>query len=270
MNRLTKYRVEPGSRVQLKNWETSSFLKGLTKEHARVRTEENAQAMAALQYRLYAENKRSLLVVLQGMDTSGKDGTMRRVLGALNPQGCRVTSFKKPTEEELAHDFLWRVHPHAPGAGRVAVFNRSHYEDVLIVRVHKWVRKSEWTARFARINEFESLLASRGTVIRKFFLHISREEQKQRFEARLQDPDKLWKFNEADIAERAYWDDYQKAYADALQQCSTRQAPWYIIPSDQKWLRNYLISEILLDTMKRMNPRPPEVHFDPAAISIPD
>ncbi len=243
-----------------------------SKEDERARAEaelaDNIEAMKLLQRRLYAEGKRALLVVLQGMDAGGKDGTIRHVLGGLNPQGVEVTSFKRPTERELAHDFLWRVHRHTPGVGMIGVFNRSHYEDVLVVRVHSLVPEAVWSGRYEQINAFERLLAARGTVIRKFFLHISKEEQRERFMARLAEPEKQWKFEPGDLAERKHWDDYQAAYETALARCSTDDAPWFVIPADRKWYRNWAISTILRRTLEEMAPMPPKPDFDPASIVI--
>jgi PPK2 family polyphosphate:nucleotide phosphotransferase len=216
--------------------------------------------LAELQERLWAENQRSLLVVLQAMDAGGKDGTIRKVFGGVNPQGCRVTSFKAPSEEELAHDFLWRINKATPRKGEIGIFNRSHYEDVLIVRVHDLVPKSVWSKRYAIINSFEANLAASGTTIVKFFLHISKEEQAERFRKRLENPEKHWKFRLADLEERKYWDDYQEAFEDALTKTSTTVAPWYVIPSDSKWYRDWAVLSVLVETMRRMDPQfpPPE------------
>lgn len=217
---------------------------------------EAAQEMAAdiaelneLQAVLWAEAKHSVLIVLQAMDTGGKDGTIRHVLGPLNPQGVRVHSFKKPSAEEAAHDYLWRIHRRAPSMGRIAIFNRSHYEDVLVVRVHDWIDKKTAEERYEQINNFEKHLAQNGTMIVKFFLHISKEEQKERLQARLDRPEKNWKFSSADLAERAYWDKYQDVYRAMLENCSTPYAPWYVIPADRKWYRNFLVARILRHTL---------------------
>ena len=218
---------------------------------------QNAEQMKLLQRRLYAESKRSLLIVLQGMDCGGKDGTIRHVLGPLNPQGMRVASFKKPTDEELSHDFLWRIHKQAPTRGEIGVFNRSHYEDVLVVRVLGLVSETQWRTRYDRINEFERNLTESGTRILKFMLHISRDEQKERLEARLADPDKAWKFNMSDLDTRSRWDEYMHAYEDAITKCSTEHAPWHVIPADKKWYRNWAISQIVLRELEQMDPSPP-------------
>ena len=270
MNYDTEYRVKPGSSVKLSKWSSQKVKGGLTKDDAREATQTNADCLADLQYKLYAEGKRSFLFVFQGMDTAGKDGTIRHVLGEMNPQGCRVASFKRPTNEELSHDFLWRVHQEVPASGMVRVFNRSHYEDVLVVRVNQLVPKSVWSKRYAQINQFESLLASRGTIIMKFFLHISREEQKERFLARLDDPDKRWKFNAGDLEVRKQWKDYMIAYETALSKCSRPNAPWYIIPSDRKWYRNFVISELIRKKMEGLDYEMPDVAEGLTNIEIPD
>ena len=213
--------------------------------------------LAELHNRLTAEAAQSLLVVLQAIDAGGKDGTIRRVFSGVNPQGCEVTSFKVPTEEERAHDFLWRVHKAAPSKGQIGIFNRSHYEDVLVVRVHNSVPKREWQARYRMINDFEHILAASGTTIVKLFLNISREEQAARFRKRLEQPQKNWKFRQGDLDERAYWDDYQLAFEDALTKTSTKEAPWYVIPANHKWYRDWAVLTILVETLRRMNPKYP-------------
>lgn len=264
-----KLLVEPGSKVRLSKIDSSYTGDFEDKDQAKTPLDKNLEKLGKLQYKLYAENKRSVLIVLQGMDAAGKDGTIRVVTSGLNPQGCRVTPFKKPTENELQRDYLWRVHQNVPPRGEIGIFNRSHYEDVLIVRVHGLVPESVWERRYDHINAFEKLLADEGTTIVKFFLHISKEEQKERFEARLGDPTKLWKFNPADVAERERWDDYQEAYADALSKCSTDHAPWYVVPADKKWFRNYAISEILVRTLEGMKMKFPEATVDPETVRIP-
>jgi PPK2 family polyphosphate:nucleotide phosphotransferase len=208
--------------------------------------------MAELQEMMYAEGKHALLIVLQAMDAGGKDGTIRHVMGGFNPQGCHVTSFKVPTALELSHDFLWRIHPHAPQRGYVSIFNRSHYEDVLVVRVKELVPEPVWQPRYDHIVHLERLLADSGVTILKFFLHISKDEQKRRFEQRLQRPDKRWKFNPDDLKTRSRWDEYMRAYADAIARCTRPWAPWYIIPADHKWYRNLAVSTVIVDTMERM------------------
>ena len=229
---------------------------------AEAETAERIQAIQDLQYKLYAEDKQALLVVLQGMDAAGKDGAIRKVLGAINPQGCRVTSFKKPTPEELSHDFLWRVHRAAPGKGMIGVFNRSHYEDVLVVRVHNIVPKAVWSKRYGAINDFEELLHENNTRIVKIYLHIDPDEQKERLQARLDDPVKRWKFNIGDLAERKLWGEYRDAFEAALEKCNPDHAPWYIVPANRKWYRNHVISGILLETLKDMDPKVPPADPD--------
>jgi len=238
----------------------------------RARTEQATAALVeeltGMQERLYAEGvgggHRSLLLLLQGMDTSGKDGTVRRVVGAMNPAGVRITSFKKPTSEELQHDFLWRIENALPSPGDVGVFNRSQYEDVLVVRVHDLVPESEWSTRYDRINEFEHRVVDAGTHIVKVMLHISKAEQKQRLADRLEDPTKHWKYNVGDLKERSFWDDYQAAYQDALARCSTDTAPWYVVPADHKWGRDWLIANLLVAAMRDLNPVYPPADFDVA------
>ncbi len=249
--------LAPGKKVRLRDFD-AAYTDGLkNKKEAEAELEKNRVALAELGYRLYAENHRSLLLVLQGMDTAGKDGTIRHVMQGFNPQSCQVTSFKQPGSEELSHDFLWRIHRAAPRKGFVGIFNRSHYEDVLVVRVHNLVPKEEWESRYERINHFEKMLADGGTTIVKVFLHISKDEQRQRLQSRLDDPKKLWKFSRADLAERQRWDDYQRAYEVALSRCNTRHAPWYIVPANHKWYRNLVISRILRKTLKEMRPKFP-------------
>lgn len=224
--------------------------------------------LAGLQERLYAEGggggQRSLLLLLQGMDTSGKDGTVRRVVGAMNPAGVRITSFKKPTTEELNHDFLWRIDKQLPAPGEVGVFNRSQYEDVLVVRVHDLVPESEWSGRYEKINEFERRVVDAGTHTIKVMLHISKAEQKLRLGERLADPTKHWKYNAGDLTERAFWDDYQAAYQDALTRCSTDSAPWYVVPGDRKWYRDWVVANLLVRSLREMSPRYPPADFDVA------
>lgn len=211
-----------------------------------------------LQELLFAEQKHKLLIVLQGMDTSGKDGTVRHVMRGVSPQSVRVVSFKKPSPSELAHDYLWRVHAATPETGEIVIFNRSHYEDVLVVRVHELVEKSVWKKRYGQIRDFEDLLVESGVTILKFFLHISKEEQRKRLEARLADPKKRWKFQHGDIEERKLWDDYQRAYEDAIGRTATKHAPWIIVPANAKWYRNWLIASTLVDTLEKLDMHYPE------------
>jgi PPK2 family polyphosphate:nucleotide phosphotransferase len=214
------------------------------------------------QRRLYAEGERALLVVLQALDAGGKDGTIRHVFQGVNPQGVRVASFKTPSALELSHDFLWRIHREVPPRGMIGVFNRSHYEDVLIVRVKNLAPRGVWSKRFDRINEFETLLTESGTTILKFFLHISRNEQHKRFRARLTQPQKHWKFSPADLEESLRWDDYQAAFEDVLTRCHSEAAPWHVIPADQKWYRNLAVCRVIVETLREMNPQYPDVHWN--------
>jgi PPK2 family polyphosphate:nucleotide phosphotransferase len=249
--------ISPGEKVNLAEIPTKVNSDSFDKESAEKRIQKNAKAMEDLAKRLYAENKRSILLVLQGMDTSGKDGTIQTVMRGINPTSCQVVSFKKPSLEELDHDFLWRVHQQVPRKGNIGIFNRSHYEDVLVVRVHSLVSQSEWEARYELINDFEKLLTASGTVIVKCFLHISKETQRERLQERIEDANDNWKFCLRDLDERKKWDDYQAAYQDALSRCSTLQAPWHIIPSDRKWYRNLVVSELLRDTLENLDPQFP-------------
>lgn len=222
-----------------------------------------AKKIRALQFQLYAEGRQSLLIVLQGLDAAGKDGTIKHVLGMMNPQGCTVTGFKQPTPLELRHDFLWRIHPHTPAQGEVAIFNRSHYEDVLVARVHQLCTKAQLSLRYDQINQFESLLTTQSnTQVVKFFLHISREEQLARFAARLDDPAKNWKISTADYTERQHWDAYREAYELMIKKTSTTEAPWYIIPADNKWYRNYAVACVVLETLEAMAPKIPAPSVD--------
>ena len=235
----------------------------LSKDDAKKLLKKNQEKMRKLQVRLHAEDKQSLLVVFQAMDTGGKDSTIEKVVGHLNPQGCAVHGFKKPTDEELAHDFLWRVHPHTPAAGQISIFNRSHYEDVLIVKVHQWAADRVIDQRYEQINQFENLLHSAGTRIVKIMLHISSEYQRERLIRRLEKPSKQWKFNPADLVEREHWDAYTSAYETMLSRCSTSMAPWYIVPAETRWYRNVIVSQILRDTLEEMDPQFPDANFDP-------
>jgi PPK2 family polyphosphate:nucleotide phosphotransferase len=242
-------RIEPGTRVHLKDHDPAES-GGLDKEAGVKRFEELNAELDVMQEELHAAGVNSVLMVLQGMDTSGKDGAIRAVMRNLNPQGVRVESFKVPTDEELAHDFLWRVHKVTPGKGQFGVFNRSHYEDVLVVRVHGLVPEKVWQARYDHINHFEALLADSGTIILKFFLHISKKEQEERLHEREEEVGKAWKLSAGDWREREKWDAYQEAYEDALSRCSTEAAPWYVVPADRKWFRNLAITETLVDTLR--------------------
>jgi PPK2 family polyphosphate:nucleotide phosphotransferase len=238
MPKSNPYLVEPDSKVKLSHYDPDDTGDLNSKSKADKLLEQHREKLFTLQELMYAEEKHSLLVVLQAMDAGGKDGTIRHIFTGVNPQGCQVTSFKKPTEEELKHDFLWRVHRVTPARGTIGIFNRSHYEDVLVVRVHGNLTKGELKDRFRAINDFEDFLVENGTTILKFFLHISKDEQRDRLQARLDHPQKYWKVNPEDLKERQYWDDYMDAYEDVFRHCSRKRAPWYIIPSDKKWYRN--------------------------------
>jgi PPK2 family polyphosphate:nucleotide phosphotransferase len=259
MKYSTLFRVNPGRKVSLKHVDPDSTAELKKKKKAAKEVEKLDRRLRELQYLLYSEGKRSLLICLQAMDSAGKDGTINHVLGSMNPQGTRVHGFKVPTEEEQQHDFLWRIEKQVPRAGEVVIFNRSHYEDVLVVRVHNLVPPEVWGARYDLINDFEKRLAAQGTRILKFFLHISPEEQLERFRQRLDDPARHWKISEGDYAERKYWDDYMRAYEDVLNKTSTKRAPWYIIPANNKWFRNLAVARIVVETMEAMGmklPRP--------------
>ena len=254
-----RYRVPPGTLIDLATHEPRDHsLCEAGKKEGRSQAAALNRRLEELQETLYAEAKHKVLVVLQAMDTGGKDGTIRHVFDGTNPQGVGVASFKKPTSQELAHDYLWRVHRHTPGAGEITIFNRSHYEDVLVVRVHDYVSPEVWGRRYDHINDFERLLADEGTTILKFFLNISKEEQKARLQSRLDEPHKRWKFSHGDLAERRLWDDYQAAYAAAISKTSTAWAPWYIVPSDRKWYRNLVISHALVEALEGLDMRYPE------------
>ncbi len=251
MSSHLSWKIDEGSKVKLKDYDPSHIDKQVQRDTADQQLNQLGKELSDLQELLAAAKHHSLLIVLQGMDTSGKDGTIRHVLSYANPQGCVVHSFKAPTEEELGHDFLWRIHKVTPGKGVMGVFNRSHYEDVLVVRVHNLVPEDIWSQRYKEINHFEKLLTNEGTIILKFFLHISRDEQEQRLQAREQDKDKAWKISSSDFVERKYWDAYQEAYQAALSECSTDEAPWYIVPADRKWYRNLAIADTLVQTMRK-------------------
>jgi len=255
---MDQFRVEPGQRVKLPKWPTTAVDGAPSKEDAKIQTDELAARLLDLQQVLYARANHKLLVVLQGMDTSGKDGTIKHVFKMINPLGVRVANFKRPNNVELAHDYLWRVHHNAPANGDIAIFNRSHYEDVLVVRVHDLVPKNVWRRRYAHIRNWEQMLVDEDTIVRKFFLHISPDEQKARLQERLDNPAKHWKFEHGDIEERMYWDEYTAAYQDALSETSTEGAPWYVVPSDQKWFRNLVISTVLVETLESLNLSYPE------------
>ena len=266
---MDRYRVKPGSRVDLSEWDPSdkgAFPEG--KNEGRKRLLGLNQRLEELQELLYAEHKHKVLIVLQAMDTGGKDGTIRHVFEGVNPQGVRVASFKKPTPEELDHDFLWRVHKQVPAKGEIVIFNRSHYEDVLVVRVHNLAPKEVWSKRYDHINGFERTLVDEGTTILKFFLYIDLDEQKERLQARLDEPNKRWKFNPDDLEDRKLWPKYVKAYEETISKTSTSWAPWHIIPANRKWYRNLVVGTVVIEALEDLNMRHPEPQFDPADIRI--
>ncbi len=257
MRFFDRYRIADGTIVSLADYDPDDTA-DITKADAEALLAEEKAKLADLQYRLYAEGKRSLLTCLQGPDASGKDGAIRHVFSGINPQGCRVQSFKEPSHHELEHDFLWRVHRCAPESGQIMVFNRSHYEDVLIVRVRGLVPEEIWRGRYSQINGFEHMLLERGTKVVKFFLNISKDQQLKRFEKRLKDPTRHWKISEADYSEREQWDSYITAFEEALSRCSSQEAPWFVIPSNHKWARNVIMARILRECLEEMGPQFPE------------
>ncbi len=262
-----KFLVEPETKVDLTTFDPAAHGRFVHKADAAAELAHLRDRLSGLQYLLYAEGSQSLLVVLQSMDAGGKDGAVRHVFDGLDPQGVQVHAFKQPTPEELAHDFLWRIHAATPRKGEIAIFNRSHYEDVLVVRVHDLVPKDVWSKRYARIVAFEKNLIKSGTHILKFFLHISPEEQLARFKERLEDPQRQWKISESDYTERAYWDDYMRAYEAALEKTSTKHAPWFVIPADHKWYRDLAVSAIIVETLEALDMKVPPAHVDVADIA---
>jgi PPK2 family polyphosphate:nucleotide phosphotransferase len=260
-------RIEPGKKLTLKD-SLADRTFGWQRDDAEASLNENLSRLTELQYKLYADRRFALLVVLQAIDGGGKDGTVRHVMTAFNPQGCTVTAFKGPSDEELRHDFLWRVHRHVPARGEIGVFNRSHYEDVLVVRVDSLVPKPVWSKRYDQINDFERMLSENGVTVVKIFLQISKDEQKRRFQERLANPHKHWKFEAADLEKRKQWDDYRTAFEDAISRCSTAYAPWYVIPADNKWFRDLAVSQILVRTLEELPLKFPEPSYDPATIRI--
>ena len=255
--------IKQGQKVNLRQFDSGNTL-GLEKDRStKANLAKTLEKLDRLQYLLYADHKHALLVVFQGLDAAGKDGAIRGVMSGVNPQGCRVSSFKPPSPEEAAHDFLWRVHKAVPPYGDIGIFNRSHYEDVLVVRVHNLVPKDVWAKRYAQINEFEAILDANNIRIVKFFLHISKDEQKKRFMERIDDADKRWKISQADFNERRFWDEYTEAYEDALARCSTKRAPWFVIPADKKWFRNLAVSHIIVETLEDMR-----LKFPPPTIDV--
>ena len=259
--------AHPGKKIKLDDIDPEET-HGMTKAAASAVLEKQVDRLSVLQYMLYAEAQRSLLVVLQGIDAAGKDGTIRHVMSGLNPQGVRVTPFKAPEGAEKRHDYLWRVHQAAPELGQIGIFNRSHYEDVLIVRVHNLVAKPVWSKRYEQINDFERMLDANGTRIIKFLLYISKEEQAKRFRMRLEDEKKRWKFSPDDLKEREYWDDYIEAYNDVLKKCSTDRAPWYVIPANKKWFRNLAVAQVIVETLESMKLKFPKAAYDPSKIKF--
>jgi PPK2 family polyphosphate:nucleotide phosphotransferase len=266
MNYSKKFVVEPGSKVRLGKIDADYSGRHESRDEAVKEAASAVERIARLQYLLYADASQSLLIVLQGLDAAGKDGTIQHLFSSMNPQGIFVASFKEPSRDELAHDFLWRVHLHAPADGQVVVFNRSHYEDVLVVRVHKLVPHSVWSKRYDLINDFEAMLSEHRTRILKFYLHISPQEQLARFKQRLDDSARQWKISESDYTERELWPKYVEAYEDAIARTSTKRAPWYVIPSNHKWFRNLAISQIVADTMDEMGLKLPAPRVDLAVI----
>jgi PPK2 family polyphosphate:nucleotide phosphotransferase len=256
---MKQYRIAPGTTVRLRDFDPddTSLVPG-GKAEGRAASEKIVGRLEELQELLYAEHRHKVLIVLQGMDTSGKDGTIRHIMGGFDAVGVRVASFKKPTSVELDHDYLWRIHAQTPATGEIAVFNRSHYEDVLVVRVRELVPKTVWRARYAQINDFERMLARNGTLILKFFLHISKGEQKERLEARIEDPSKRWKFQHGDLEERKLWGKYVRAYEDVLSKTSTDEAPWYVVPANAKWYRNFVIASIIAEALEGLKMKYPE------------
>ena len=266
MSYLERFRIRPGAGVKLAEIDPSFKDRHESQEAAAAEIEQYRKRLCDLQEMLYVERRRSLLICLQGLDAAGKDGTIKHFLSAMNPQGCTVTQFRQPSAEEAAHDFLWRVHRATPARGEVAIFNRSHYEDVLVVRVHNLVPKSHWALRYERINSFEQGLVEHETQVLKFFLHISSEEQLARFKARLDDPTKQWKISEADYQERRLWDNYMTAYEEALSRCSTEHAPWFVIPANHKWFRNLAVARIIVEHLESLNMSYPKPTVDLARI----
>ncbi len=262
--------LPPGAPFRLKDFDPGWTGTFQHKGEAKDKTKENLERLNELQEMLYAQNEHALLIVLQGMDTAGKDGAIKHVMGAFNPQGVQVISFKVPSEEEYAHDFLWRVHKVTPRRRMIGIFNRSHYEDVLAARVLNIVPKEVWSKRYQQINDFERLLADSGVTIVKFYLHISKEEQAERLRARQQTPSKQWKFSPGDLEQRKLWDDYVAAFEDALTNCNTEHAPWYVIPANRKWYRNLVVSETLVQTMGELGLRYPDPVPNIDSYVIPD
>jgi PPK2 family polyphosphate:nucleotide phosphotransferase len=262
------YLAEPGKKFKISAHKSDATGDFKHKKDASPEIEKNLAKLIALQDRLYAQASQSILIIFQAMDGGGKDGAISHVFSGVNPQGCTVTSFKQPTHIELAHDYLWRIHAATPSKGMIGIFNRSHYESVLVERVKKIAPKEVWTKRYDQINSFEKLLSDEGTTILKFFLNISWEEQKVRMEKRLADPKKNWKFDPEDLKSRDRWPDYMEAYEDAIGKCSTKHAPWYVVPADHKWFRNWVISDLLVRTLAKMNLKYPPPLKDVEDITV--
>jgi PPK2 family polyphosphate:nucleotide phosphotransferase len=269
---LERYWVKPGAKLDLKkiDGDEKVLFSGAGKEENERQFDQLQDELQELQKRLYAQNKHRILVVMQAMDTGGKDGCIKHVFSRIDPQGIHVRSFKKPNEEELSYDFLWRIHTKVPHRGQLVIFNRSHYEDIIAVRVKKLFPDEVWKRRQRHVVEFERMLAEEGTTIVKIFLHISKGEQKKRLEARLADPVKHWKINPDDLVDRARWDDFMEAYEEVIGKTSTEFAPWYVVPADRKWYRNLCVARIMLDTLKKLNMEYPAINWDPATIKIED
>jgi len=267
---MDRYRLKEGQKVRLAAWDPSdtSAFKGKKKDGLD-ELEDLRRKLGGLQEMLYAEHEHKVLIVLQGMDTSGKDGTIRRVFEGVNPQGVQVARFREPTPEELDHDFLWRAHKQAPGKGEIVIFNRSHYEGVLVERVHRLVPPHVWRRRYREINDFERLLSEDGTTILKFFLHIDAEEQKKRLQDRLNDPSKHWKFNIQDLRERKLWSEYMRAYEEALEKTSTNWGPWHVVPSNHAWYRDLVVCRSLVKALEDLKMMYPPLPVDPKTVSIP-
>jgi PPK2 family polyphosphate:nucleotide phosphotransferase len=259
---IDRLKVDGRTRFKLSKFDAGDT-HGVSKSHAAKAQGVHVEKLATLHDLLYAEHKRSLLIVLQGMDAAGKDGTIKHVMSGVNPQGCAVTSFKQPSTQELDHDFLWRIHAAVPPKGGIGIFNRSHYEDVLIARVHELVPSAVWKKRYSEINDFEKILTENGVHVLKFFLHMSNKEQGRRFDERLADPLKNWKASAADFKERKYWDQYQAAYQDAIAKCGTKDAPWYVIPSDHKWFRNFAVADVIVRTLESF-----KMHYPKAVAAV--
>jgi PPK2 family polyphosphate:nucleotide phosphotransferase len=269
---LERYWVKPGTKVDLDavNTREKTLFDGAGKEEFEPQFSALQDQLQGMQKMLYAQNQHRILVVMQAMDTGGKDGCIKHVFSHIDPQGIHVRSFKKPSEEELSYDFLWRVHSKVPHRGQLVIFNRSHYEDIIAVRVKKLFPEEVWKRRQRHVVDFERMLAEEGTTIVKIFLHISKEEQKKRLEARLEDPAKHWKFNPDDLADRARWNDFMRAYEDVMGRTSTEFAPWYIVPADRKWYRNLCVARIMVDTLAQLGMKLPKVDWDPTGVSIED